>query len=144
MAAEGGNKLLSTVRRKGHREVVEWKIGRTEDAECPRCREEEETPDHSVFRCRNVKRVGWEDSDDEGRPVLKRVDLMEEFFGNIHRQIRTACTYLKTHDFSVRGYGGGTFIVYIVIFLGLALGLEGSAHGLAIGISCMRVMNKNK
>ena len=29
-------------------------------------------------------------SSDESRAVLKRVDLMEEFFENVHRQIRTA------------------------------------------------------
>ena len=33
------------------------KIGRVEEARCPRCGEEEQTPDHIVFRCRKVKRV---------------------------------------------------------------------------------------
>ena len=28
--------------------------------------------------------------------------------------------------------------------VGLALGLKGSAHGLAVGISCTRVLNKKK
>ena len=27
--------------------------------------------------------------DDEGRPILKKVDLVEEFFANIHRQIKS-------------------------------------------------------
>ena len=92
-----------------------------EDAGCPRCGEEEETPEHIVFRCRKVRRVkdergrgrwewvkeegmrwdSWdalaskkwvrmEDSgqvDDEGRPILEKVDLMEAFFTDVHRQI---------------------------------------------------------
>ena len=36
------------------------------------------------------KWVRMEDSgrvDDEGRPILERVDLMEAFFANVHRQI---------------------------------------------------------
>ena len=33
-------------------------------------------------------------------------------------------------------------LVYLFYFIsGLALGLEGSAHGLAIGLTCTRVMN---
>ena len=63
MAAEGGNQLLPTARRKGHREIVGTKIGRTEDDRCPKCAEEEQTPDHVVFRCRKVKRV----KDEKGR-----------------------------------------------------------------------------
>ena len=76
----------------------------------PRCGEEEQISDHVVFQCRKVRRVrdergtgrrqwasengmrwdGWEESgrvDDEGRPILKRVDLMEAFFAGVHRQI---------------------------------------------------------
>ena len=34
---------------------------------CPRCREEDETPDHIVFRCRMIKRV----KDVEGRDRRK-------------------------------------------------------------------------
>ena len=37
------------------------------------------------------KWVRMEDSgqvDGDGKPILKRVDLMEEFFENVHRQIR--------------------------------------------------------
>ena len=86
-----------------------------EDDTCPRCGEEEDTPDHIVFRCSTIKRVkdqredgesglrwdSWdalaekkwvrmEDTshvDVEGRAVLKKVDLMEELFKNIQRQI---------------------------------------------------------
>ena len=92
-----------------------------DEAGCPRCEEEEETPDHIVFRCRKVRRVkdergrgrrewakeagmrwdSWdalaskkwvrmEESgrvDNEGRPILERVDLMEAFFAGMHRQI---------------------------------------------------------
>ena len=90
-----------------------------ENAGCPRCEEEEQTPDHIVFRCRKVRRVknekgrrewarenamrwdSWdalaskkwvrmEESgrvDDEGRPILERMDLMEAFFADVHRQI---------------------------------------------------------
>ena len=95
-------------------------IGQVEDARCPRCGLEEETPDHIVFRCRKVRRVkdekgrrewarevgvrwdGWEvlaskkwvrmedgQVDGDGKPILKRGDLMEEFFENVHCQTRT-------------------------------------------------------
>ena len=105
-------------RRKGIGRLWEVKVGRIDDndAVCSRCGEEEETPDHILFRCRKVRRVKdergrrewargngmkwdalasrkWarmEDSgriDDEGRPVVEKVDLMEESFANIHRQI---------------------------------------------------------
>ena len=85
-------------------------MGRTDDAVCPRCGEENETLDHKVFRGRKVRRVkdergrrewprenemrwdSWdalasrrwvrmEDAgrtDDGGRPVLEKVDLMGE------------------------------------------------------------------
>ena len=53
----GNNKLLPTARRKGHREVE------VEGAECPKCGEEEQTPDHIVFRCGKVRRV----RDERGR-----------------------------------------------------------------------------
>ena len=39
------------------------KVGQVEDAVCPRCKEEDETPDHIVFRCQAIKRV----RDMEGR-----------------------------------------------------------------------------
>ena len=63
MAAGGGNKLLPSARRKGHRGGWNAKIGRVEEARCPRCGEEEQTPDHIVFRCRKVRRV----EDERGR-----------------------------------------------------------------------------
>ena len=53
-------------RLRGGKGIGRWwneKIGRIEDAECPRCREEEDTPDHIVFRCRNIRRV----KDEKGR-----------------------------------------------------------------------------
>ena len=43
----------------------EKQIGRIEDDGFPKCGEEEQTPDHVVFRCRKVRRVkderGWRD-----------------------------------------------------------------------------------
>ena len=43
-------------RLRGGKGIGRWwyKIGRAEDAECPRCGEEEDTPDHIVFWCRNA------------------------------------------------------------------------------------------
>ena len=65
-----------------------------------RCGEEEETPDHIVFRCRKIKRMKYAkgrgrrewvrengmkwDSWDELASRNERVDLMEEFFEIIH------------------------------------------------------------
>ena len=103
--------VTSYCRLRGGKGIGRWlnkKIGWVDNAECPRCGEEEETPDHIVFWCRKVRRVedergrrewagmrwdSWdalaskkwmrmEDSgrvDDEGRPILERVDLMEAF-----------------------------------------------------------------
>ena len=114
--------MTNYCRLRGGKGIGRWweeKIGRVEDAECPKCGEQEETPDHIVFRCRKVRRVkdqkdrrewaaeagmrwdSWsaleskkwvrmEESgrvDDEGRPILERVDLMEAFFAGMHRQI---------------------------------------------------------
>ena len=55
-------------RLRGGKGIGKWwesRIGRTGDTACPRCKEEEETPDHIVFRCRGKgcggkrkKRVG--------------------------------------------------------------------------------------
>ena len=53
-------------RLRGGKGIGRWwdkKIGRVEDAGCPRCREEEQTPEHIVFRCRKVRRV----KDERGR-----------------------------------------------------------------------------
>ena len=50
----------------GGKGIGRWwnkKIGRVDDAGCPRCGEEEETPEHIVFRCRKVRRV----RDERGR-----------------------------------------------------------------------------
>ena len=56
--------------------------------------------------------------DDEGRAVLKRLDLMEEFFENVHRQIRTAGKVSKEmRDVSVRGCGGGDVHLNSFLFL---------------------------
>ena len=86
---------------------------------CPRCKEEDETPGHIVFRCQTIKRVkdvegrgrrqwaaeemrwdSWDALasnkwvrrentgriDEEGKEVFEKVDLMEEFFENVHHQ----------------------------------------------------------
>ena len=102
-------------RLQGGKGIGRWwndKIGRVEGAECPKCGEGEQTPDHIVFRCGKVIRVKderrrrdwarengmrWDSWDalaskkwvrmDEGRPILERVDLMEAFFAGVHRQI---------------------------------------------------------
>ena len=94
-----------------------------EDAECPKCREEDEPPDHIVFRGRKIKMV----KDVEGRDRRKWVteegmrwdswgalaskkwvrtentgradeegDLMEEFFENLHHQIQEAAIHAHT------------------------------------------------
>ena len=42
---------------KGIRKWWENRIGRMDHAVCPRCGEEEETPDHIVLRCGNIRRV---------------------------------------------------------------------------------------
>ena len=57
MGTEGSYKLLQTVGRKGPRELVGNKVGRGVDTTCPRCGEEEDTPDHIVFRCSKIERV---------------------------------------------------------------------------------------
>ena len=53
-------------RLRGGKGIGGWwnaKIGRVEEARCPRCGEEKQTPDHIVFRCRKVTRV----KDERGR-----------------------------------------------------------------------------
>ena len=47
-------------RLRGGKGIGRWcndKIGRVEGAECPKCGEEEQTPDHIVFRCGKVRRA---------------------------------------------------------------------------------------
>ena len=47
-------------RLRGGKGIGRWwddKIGRVEGAECPKCGEEEQAPDHIVFRCGKVRRV---------------------------------------------------------------------------------------
>ena len=48
------------------------KIGRVENAGCPRCGEEEETPEHIVFWCGNIRRV----KDEKGRREWARKEGM--------------------------------------------------------------------
>ena len=43
------------------------------DAECRRCGLEEETPDHIVFRCKNIRRV----NDERGRRAWAREEGMK-------------------------------------------------------------------
>ena len=76
----------------------EMKIGRAEEEECPKCVEEglqgnermgKEQRD-SWEALGSKKWVRMEDSgrvDEEGRPILARVDLMEAFFPGVHRRI---------------------------------------------------------
>ena len=57
-------------RLRGGKGIGRWwnkKIGRVEDAECPRCGEEE-TPEHFVFRCgeRGVEKVELENESGVG------------------------------------------------------------------------------
>ena len=112
-------------RLRGGKGIGRWwdaKVGQVEDAVCPRCKEEDETPDHIVFRCQALKRVkdiegrgrrqwaaedemrwdSWDALaskkwvrrentgrvDEEDKEVLEKVDLMEEFFENVHHQVR--------------------------------------------------------
>lgn len=54
MEGNSSNELLQ-VERGG-----QWwkhKMGQAEEAVCPRYREEEETPNHILFRCKRIKRV---------------------------------------------------------------------------------------
>ena len=49
-------------RLRGGKGIGRWwlnRIGKLDDAVCPGCgeEEEEETPDHIVFRCRKIKRI---------------------------------------------------------------------------------------
>ena len=75
--------------REGHGKVVEQENRAGGECKVP-----------NWAREAGVRWDGWsalasvrlEDSgrvDEDGKPVLKRVDLMEEFFENIHRQVRT-------------------------------------------------------
>ena len=110
-------------RLRGGNGIGRWwddKLGRVEGAECPKCGEEEQTPDHIVFRCGKVRRVkdekgrrewarengmrwdSWdalaskkwvrmEDLgrvDNEGRPILERVDMKKAFFAGVHVKSR--------------------------------------------------------
>ena len=60
--AMGSRRMAVTnfCRLRGGKGIGRWwneRIARTEDAVCPRCGEEEQMPDHVVFRGRNVRRV---------------------------------------------------------------------------------------
>ena len=46
--------------------------------------------------------------------------------------------------FDWSGEAGGGHVFSFLVFSGLVLGLKGSAHGLAIGLTCTRVLNKKK
>ena len=62
-------------RLRGGKGIGRWwdeKIGQVEDAGCPRCGEEEETPEHIVFRCGNIRRV----KDKKGRREWARKEGM--------------------------------------------------------------------
>ena len=53
-------------RLRGGKGIGRWwndKIGRVECAECPKCGEKEQTPDHIVFLYRKVRRVKDESKD---------------------------------------------------------------------------------
>ena len=55
------------------------KAGQMEDATCPSCRDEDDTPDHIVFRCQMIKTV----KDVEGRG--KRKWATEDELGQLGR-----------------------------------------------------------
>ena len=57
-------------RLRGGKEWWENRVGRTDDAVCPRCREEDDTQDHIVFRCMKIKRI--KDAERRGRRELVR------------------------------------------------------------------------
>ena len=99
-------------RLRGGKGIGRWweaRIGQAEDGRCPRCGEEEKIPDHIVFRSREIRRTRdvkgrdrrrwvkeegmrwdalaskkWVRAEDTGQLD----DLMEEFFRNIHHQIK--------------------------------------------------------
>ena len=60
-------KAVTNYRRlRGGKGIGRWwgeKLGRGEDAGWTRCGEQEETPEHIVFRCENIRRV----KDEKGR-----------------------------------------------------------------------------
>ena len=52
--------VTNSCRLRGDKGIGRWwdkKVGRVKDAVCPRCREEDETLGHIVFRCQMIKRV---------------------------------------------------------------------------------------
>ena len=76
--------VTSYCRLRGGKVIGRWwnkKIGWVDDAECPRCGKEEETPDHIVFRCRKVRRV----KDERGRREwAKEVGMWWDKIGRAH------------------------------------------------------------
>ena len=67
--------ITNDCRLRGGKGIGRWwekKIGRKEDDTCPKCGEEEQTPDHVVFRCRKVRRV----KDERGRREWARKEGM--------------------------------------------------------------------
>ena len=87
-----------------------WRRGRNAGAECvPVWKDQEgegrkakrgvgEKGRNEVGQLGYKKWVRMEESDrvdDEGRPILERVDLMEAFFAGVHRQIYRWIMYLE-------------------------------------------------
>ena len=64
---------------RGGKGIGRWwnkKIGRTEDAECPRYgMGEEKTLDHIVFRCKNI----WRVKDERGRREFFLVSFLHQY-----------------------------------------------------------------
>ena len=53
-------------RLRGGKDIGQWwgcKVGQVAEAECPRCGEAGETPDHIVIRCREIRKL----NDERGR-----------------------------------------------------------------------------
>ena len=108
-------------RLRGRKGVGRWwndKIGRVEGAECPKCGEEEQTPDHIVFRCGKVRRV----KDEKGRRYWARENglrwdswdalasrkwVRKEDSGGVDGGVLRGCppSDLKVHVFSRRKRG---------------------------------------
>ena len=63
VATSSSDKSLQVMGREGMGRWWSKRIGQAEDARCPRCGLDEETSDHIVFQCTEIRRV----KDEKGR-----------------------------------------------------------------------------